>query len=183
MDTITLVSLVVLGLILAAAALLLFQRSQGKTIPLAVILVLALFALGLGAIIGFVHKGEDYQAYQKLAWRDFAPEHIAPLVAQGYTVFVDITSDWCAICQTNKAEVTHREQIVKALMADNIILMQGNWSESNRTIESYMRAEGVPGVPYNKIYGPGAPNGIQLPSKLSISDVLNGLATAKQVNR
>ncbi|MGL5358222.1 MAG: thioredoxin family protein [Shewanella sp.] len=180
MDAITLVSLFMLGLIIAAAAFLLLQRRRGKAIPLGVIAVLGFFALGLGAVIGFIHKGEDYQAYQKLVWRNFAPEQIAPLVAQGYTVFVDITSDWCVICQTNKAEVTHREQIVEALLADNIILMQGNWSEANNTIEAYMREEGVPGVPYNKIYGPGAPNGIKLPSKLSMSDVLNGLVAAQQ---
>ena len=182
MSTITLISIIILCLLIGAILLLLWQRQKGKTIPLAVIFVLGFFALGLGAIIGFVHKGEDYQAYQKLQWHTLAPEQIAPLVAQGYTVFVDITSDWCTICQTNKAEVTHREQIVNALMADNIILMQGNWSEANKTIESYMRHEGVPGTPYNKIYGPSAPNGILLPSKLSISDVLNGLAAA-QTNR
>ncbi|MCU8038948.1 thioredoxin family protein [Shewanella oncorhynchi] len=182
MNTITLISIFILCLLIGAILLLLWQRQKGKTIPLTVIFVLGFFALGLSAIIGFVHKSEDYQAYQKLQWHTLAPEKIAPLVAQGYTVFVDITSDWCTICQTNKAEVTHREQIVNALMADNIILMQGNWSEANKTIETYMRHEGVPGTPYNKIYGPNAPNGILLPSKLSMSDVLNGLVAA-QTNR
>ena len=103
MSTITLISIVILCLLIGAILLLIWQRQKGKTIPLAVIFVLGFFALGLGAIIGFVHKGEDYQAYQKLQWHTLAPEQIAPLVAQGYTVFVDITSDWCTICQTNKA--------------------------------------------------------------------------------
>lgn len=179
MSTITLISIFILCLLIGAILLLLWQRQKGKTIPLAVVFVLGFFAVGLGAIIGFVHKGEDYQAYQKLQWRTLAPEQIAPLVAKGYTVFVDITSDWCMICKTNQAEVTHREQVVNALMADNIILMQGNWSEANKTIEAYMRNEGVPGTPYNKIYGPSYPNGILLPSKLSISDVLNGLTAAR----
>ncbi|MFV0594990.1 thioredoxin family protein [Shewanella sp.] len=179
MGTITLISLVILALLLGAIGLLIWQRSKGKRIPLAVIFVLGFFAVGLGGIIGFVHKGEDYQAYQKLQWHTLAPEKIAPLVAQGYTVFVDITSDWCSICQTNKAEVTHREQVVNALMADKVILMQGNWSEADSTIAGYMKHEGVPGTPYNKVYGPRAPNGIVLPSTLTIDAVLNGLAQAK----
>jgi thiol:disulfide interchange protein len=182
MSTITFVSTLILCLLIGAILLLLWQRHKRKNVPLAVIFVLFFFATSLGGIIGFVHKGEDYQAYQKLRWHTLAPDNIAPLVAQGYTVFVDITSDWCTICQTNKAEVTHREQVVNALMADNIILMQGNWSEANAIIANYMQHQGVPGTPYNKIYGPSAPNGIVLPSKLSISDVLNGLAAA-QTNR
>ncbi|ABK49450.1 thiol:disulfide interchange protein, putative [Shewanella sp. ANA-3] len=179
MGTITLISLVILALLVGAISLLIWQRSKGKRIPLAVIFVLGFFAVGLGGIIGFVHKGEDYQAYQKLQWHTLAPEKIAPLVADGYTVFVDITSDWCSICQTNKAEVTHREQVVNALMADKVILMQGNWSEADSTIAGYMKHEGVPGTPYNKVYGPRAPNGIVLPSTLTIEAVLNGLAQAK----
>lgn len=179
MGTITLISLIILALLVGAIGLLMWQRNKGKPIPLAVIVVLGCFALGLGGIIGFVHKGEDYQAYQKLQWHTLAPGKIAPLVAQGYTVFVDITSDWCSICQTNKAEVTHREQVVNALMADDIILMQGNWSEADTTIAGYMQHEGIPGTPYNKIYGPRAPNGIVLPSKLTIEAVINGLAQAK----
>lgn len=178
MSTITIISIVILCLLISAILLLLWQKSRGKKIPLAVIFVLTFFAVGLGGIVSFVHKGENYQAYQQLKWNALAPEQIAPLVAQGYTVFVDITSDWCIICQTNKAEVTHREQIVNALMADNIILMQGNWSESNSVIEKYMRHEGVPGTPYNKIYGPSLPNGLVLPSNLTIQAVLDGLKAA-----
>ena len=68
---------------------------------------------------------------------------------------------------------------MNALMADKIILMQGNWSEADSTIANYMQHEGVPGTPYNKVYGPRAPNGIVLPSKLTIDAVLNGLAQAK----
>lgn len=67
MSTITLISIVILCLLIGAILLLIWQRQKGKTIPLAVIFVLGFFALGLGAIIGFVHKGEDYQAYQKTA--------------------------------------------------------------------------------------------------------------------
>ena len=62
MGTITLISLVILALLVGAIGLLIWQRSKGKRIPLAVIFVLGFFAVGLGGIIGFVHKGEDYQA-------------------------------------------------------------------------------------------------------------------------
>ena len=173
------IMLVLLTLLLGIITLLIIQRRQGKPIPLAVIFVLAIMASMLAATLSFVHKGEDYQAYQTLKWHPLAPEKIAPLVAQGYTVFIDITSDWCTTCQTNKAEVTHRETVVNALKANHIVLMQGNWSQEDSIIETYMRGEGVPGTPYNKIYGPAAPNGIVLPTQLSIDAVFKGLASAK----
>lgn len=50
MGTITLISLVILALLVGAISLLIWQRSKGKRIPLAVIFVLGFFAVGLGEI-------------------------------------------------------------------------------------------------------------------------------------
>lgn len=178
MDTISVITVILLVALLSALMLLSYKRWQGHPIPLAAIVMLGVMASMLGAILAFVERGEDYQAYQSLKWHSLAPQRIAPLVADGYTVFVDITADWCMTCQANKANVTHREQIVHLLQAPNVVLMQGNWSEEDKLIAAYMQHEGVPGTPYNKIYGPNAPNGIVLPSQLTIADVTNGLAQA-----
>ena len=168
-------SLLLILLMLAIAGLL-FAKYKGKAIPMAVIVVLGGLAICLASIIAFVHRGENYNAYQKLHWQPLTPEKIAPYVEQGYTVFVDITADWCVPCQANKANVLHREQVVNTLLADNIVLMQGNWSEADSVIEQYMGIQGAAGTPYNKVYGPAYPQSIELPRELAITHVYQALA-------
>ncbi|UCX03820.1 thioredoxin family protein [Shewanella glacialimarina] len=171
-------SLLLISLMLAIAGLL-FAKFKGKAIPMAVIFVLGGLALCLASIIAFINKGENYQAYKNLHWQPLAPEKIAPYVEQGFTVFVDITADWCVPCQANKANVLHREQVVNALMTDNIILMQGNWSKEDTVIEQYMGIQGAAGTPYNKVYGPAYPDGIELPKVLEIRHVYQALDIMK----
>jgi thiol:disulfide interchange protein len=99
-------------------------------------------------------------------------------VAQGNIVLVDITADWCVPCQTNKANVLHREQVVNTLNQQHIILMQGNWTRADTVIEQYMGLQAVAGTPYNKVYGPAYPNGIELPKALIIDDLYHALSLA-----
>ncbi|GIU14094.1 thioredoxin family protein [Shewanella sp. MBTL60-007] len=179
MSTISVSILVFFALICSLIAVLVGLKVKGKYIPNGVLVVLGFMAMSVGAVFGFLNYGEDYDAYKRLHWQTLTPSQIQPLVDEGYTVFVDITADWCNICLANKASVTHREKIVNALTQSNIILMQGDWSQPNVVVESYMQTQGRGGTPYNKIYGPGAPNGIVLPSQLTMESVLHGLNKAK----
>lgn len=179
MSTISISVLVFLVLICLFIATLIVLKIKGRLIPNGVIAVLALMAISVAAVFGFLHYGEDYDAYKKLNWQTLTPGQIQPLVDEGYTVFVDITADWCNICYANKVSVTHREKIVNALSQRHIILMQGDWSQPNVTVENYLQMQGLNSVPYNKVYGPGAPNGIVLPSQLTMETVLHSLEKAK----
>ncbi len=168
-----------LGLLLAGIALLIFLKIKGKNIPTAIIFLLGFMTLCFTGVYSFLNKTEDYNAYQRLQWKPLNPAQIDPLVEQGYTVFVDVDADWCLPCRANKANVTHREKVVIALEADNIVLMKGNWSEPNAMIENYVGMEGGMGTPFNKVYGPSHPQGIVLPVELTINAVFQALAAAK----
>lgn len=165
-------------LLLSLIGLLIFKKLQGRSIPLAAIVMLSVTALLMAGALSFVYRGEDYTAYRKLNWQPLAPAKIPTLVARGYTVFVDITANWCANCQVNKDAAIHRERVVNALSATNIVLMRGDWSQPNDLVENYLQQEAGLAVPYNKIYGPAAPDGIPLPRVLSMEDILAGLKYA-----
>lgn len=179
MDSISISILVFFSLLCLSIASLIWLKIKGKIIPNGVIVVLGFMAMCVGSVFAFINYGEDYDAYKKLHWQTLTPSQIQPLVDQGYTVFVDVTADWCNICYANKVGVTHREKIVNALAADNIILMLGDWTEPNAVVEDYMRTQGRGGTPYNKVYGPGAPDGIILPTQLTMESVLQVLQKAK----
>ncbi|ABZ77940.1 thiol:disulfide interchange protein, putative [Shewanella halifaxensis HAW-EB4] len=179
MGTISVTILIFLIFICIAIASLIVLKIKGRLIPNAVIAVLFCFATCIASVFGFINYGEDYDAYKKLQWQTLTPDQIQPLVDNGYTVFIDVTADWCNICYANKAGVTHREKIVNALTQKHIILMQGDWSQPNMVVENYLQMQGLNSVPYNRVYGPGAPNGIVLPSQLTVEAVMFALEKAK----
>lgn len=174
----TLSSLMTL-LLVAAMVALLIARSKGKPIPLAVIPVIGLMALMVGSATYFVHRASDQQDYRELLWQPLAADKIPMLVQGGYTVFVDLHSDWCMACQTNRIGVLHRPEVVSALLSGKVVLMQANWSQEAERIAPYYGNVAAPGSPFNKVYGPALPKGKVLPGELSEKDVITAIHAAK----
>jgi suppressor for copper-sensitivity B len=112
-------------------------------------------------------------------WRAFEPEQIPVLVASGKTVFVDVTADWCITCQVNKTLVLTKGDVVKRLTAGDVVPMQADWTRPNDAIARYLAEFQRYGIPFNVVYGPGAPEGIPLSEVLTPGEVLDALSKAK----
>lgn len=111
-------------------------------------------------------------------WEKFDQARIAPAVADGRTVFVDVTADWCLTCKANKRFVLERSEVQAALSAENVIRLQADWTQRDETIAAYLQSYGKYGIPFNIVYGPGAPEGIILPELLTQDAVTAALAEA-----
>ncbi|GAL12141.1 membrane protein suppressor for copper-sensitivity ScsB [Vibrio astriarenae] len=61
--------------------------------------------------------------------------------------------------------------------------MLGDWTRAQSTVTEYLRANNRFGVPFNIVYGPGAPEGIPLPVILNDQTVLDALNKAKGEKR
>jgi len=115
---------------------------------------------------------------QTTYWVQFDRASIARRVSRGETVFVDVTADWCLTCKANKALVLDREPVVSALAAKSIAAMRADWTRPDPAISRYLEGFGRYGIPFNAVYGPGAPGGIALPEILSSNIVMDALAKA-----
>jgi suppressor for copper-sensitivity B len=113
-------------------------------------------------------------------WTEFNQSDIPRLVSQGKTVFVDVTADWCLSCKVNKGLVLDREPVATLLRSENVVAMQADWTRPNSDIATYLETQNRFGIPFNIVYGPSAPNGILLSEILSISAVVDALATSRQ---
>lgn len=113
-----------------------------------------------------------------LTWQPFAPETIDTLVADGKTVLVDVTAEWCVSCQVNKKLVLEKSNVRTALTQDNIVLMQADWTRPDQQIADYLASYGRFGIPFNAVFGPGAPDGILLSELLGVDEVLGALDDA-----
>jgi len=113
-------------------------------------------------------------------WQPLTQQRIDEAVASGQTVFVDVTADWCITCQANKVGVLLQDPVFTALGQEHVTRLRGDWTKANESITQYLKANNTFGVPFNKVYGPGAPDGITLPVVLSKDKVMDALEDARE---
>jgi suppressor for copper-sensitivity B len=149
------------------------RRAAG---PLALIVMLAVVAVGVQA----TPRGLAAPApsIYETAWRPFDKREIARLVAEGKTVLVDVTADWCLTCKVNKALVLETEEISGLIGAEDVIAMRADWTAPDPKIADYLASFGRYGIPFNAVYGPGAPGGLALPELLSLEAVQSAIEQA-----
>ena len=105
-------------------------------------------------------------------WVAFDRSEIARRVAAGQVVFVDVTADWCLTCQVNKKLVIDTDAVAEAFEAREVVRMRADWTRPSDEISSYLAGFGRYGIPFNVVYGPGAPAGVTLPELLTVKSVL-----------
>lgn len=111
-------------------------------------------------------------------WQPFVEAVIADQVAAGQVVFVDITASWCATCQTNKQLVLYQSPVQERLFGSAVIAMQADWTKPDPAIAAYLKSFSRAGIPFNAVYGPGAPQGLILPELLTSHAVMQALDKA-----
>ena len=171
-----------IGAIMVVIALMLYvhkrmHRKYGR-MDWGVVAILAVLAF---AVPDRITNGPESQADQfKLdgLWQTFDQRTIRELVASGKVVFVDVTAEWCITCQVNKAVVIGKGEVFTRLNGTDTIAMQADWTRPDPVISQYLASFGRYGIPFNAVYGPGAPDGIALPELLSQSTVLKALDQA-----
>lgn len=189
-----------MGVLLLGTAIWLVSVILGVAGGTAAVLI-ALFMLAILAVLAFLPKGRaagvatlftaalivpmatpspaPHALEVSTYWTVFVEDQIATEVSAGQVVFVDITADWCLTCKANKSLVLDRADIVEALGADSVTAMVGDWTRPDESILSYLKDNGRFGIPFNIVYGPGAPEGIALPELLSKDIVLEALTKAR----
>jgi suppressor for copper-sensitivity B len=111
-------------------------------------------------------------------WRPFDPAALGPLVHDGRVVFVDVTAEWCLTCKVNERFVLDSAAVRERLAAPGVIAMRADWTRPDAAIAAYLRRFGRYGIPFNAVYGPGAPAGVALPEILTTDAVRAALRQA-----
>jgi suppressor for copper-sensitivity B len=81
-------------------------------------------------------------------------------------------------CKANKTLVLERGPIVDLLSDDKVIAMQADWTRPDDDIAHFLERFGRYGIPFNIVFGPGAPSGVALPELLSQGIVMDAHKTA-----
>jgi suppressor for copper-sensitivity B len=161
---------VVALMVLTAAALGVIRRSPARR--LAVLPVLAAFLVP--AALSAPPLPREGDAF----WQPFDRGAIDRLVSAGHVVFVDVTADWCLTCKVNKQLVIEAPAVRSHLDQPQVSAMRADWTRPSAAIAAYLRSFGRYGIPFDAVYGPGAPGGLALPEILTAEKVLAALAEA-----
>ncbi|MDA0656790.1 MAG: thioredoxin family protein, partial [Proteobacteria bacterium] len=171
-------ALVLLAFVLIMGAALGLRRIPSSGVGRQAVKIV--IALSLAAVIfpaTWERAPADSRQY-KGAWQAFDQAEIKRLVADGKTVFVDVTADWCVTCQVNKKLVLDVGEVGKKLRSGNVVAMRADWTRPSDKISAYLAGFGRYGIPFNAVYGPLAPDGIALPELLTSGLVLEAFARA-----
>lgn len=155
-------------------AVLAVRRVEGArlakyAVPVALLLAVATALAPLRADYSPVPASDnkDKQASDDaIDWIDFDEAGIADMVRDGRTVFVDVTADWCITCQYNKTTVVETDETERLFNTVDMVAMKADWTRPDPVIAKYLAKYGRYGIPFNIVYGPGAPEGIILPELL-----------------
>ncbi len=164
-------------LLLVVGLLLLFGRRLDRALLVSSVAVIGLVAVIAPSGFGAAERAAAIPG-ALTDWRKFDQAEIARLVSEGKTVFVDITADWCITCQVNKQLVINRGEVAERLGNSGVVTMRGDWTLPSDEITAYLTGFGRYGIPFNAVYGPGAPDGRLLPELLTDDSVLRALDAA-----
>jgi len=111
-------------------------------------------------------------------WVRFDEALIEPAVEEGRIVVVNVTADWCLTCKVNESMAFGRKEVRKILSGSNVLCLQADWTHRDEKIAIYLRKYGKFGIPFNIVYGSGAPEGIILEELLGKQVIINALLEA-----
>jgi len=168
------------GLMVAVVgALYMAHRPSGQGLKLsAPTIIVAVLVAGLAPQWLPADNSTASAGVSDTIWQPFDEAAIPGLVAQGKTVYVDVTADWCITCLVNKGIVLADTQINELLGSGRVIAMQADWTKPDETISRYLAKHGRYGIPFNMVYGPKTPNGMALPELLTPGIVLSAFVGA-----
>jgi thiol:disulfide interchange protein len=134
-----------------------FDQKLGSRLATAGI---ALGIVGLGARASFVDLKHLFAGggagIDKLAWVEFDPELLKKYGAEGRTVFVDFTANWCPNCKYNELNVYESEEIRALIEKKNIVPMKADITNDGPRTDmirkGLMEKLGARSIPFNAVF-------------------------------
>jgi len=89
-----------------------------------------------------------------LVWDKWSEERVEQLTAEGKSVFVDFTAQWCATCLSNK-KLAYSQEVIDLIHKKGIVLLKGDKTSPDPQIEAKLQELGRTAIPVNLLIVPG----------------------------
>ncbi|RIA47171.1 thiol:disulfide interchange protein [Hephaestia caeni] len=78
----------------------------------------------------------------------FSEQRLAELQTEGRPVFVDMTADWCLVCQVNQRVAIDRPDTRAAFEKGGVVTLVGDWTQGDPAITRFLASRGRNSIPY-----------------------------------
>jgi len=142
----------------------------------------ALSLIGAVALVPFADADKTPQVAATrspagIGWLPFSTDKVDELRAQGKSIFVDFTADWCITCKINERIALDNPAVVEAFASNGVAALRADWTRQDPSITRMLEANGRVGVPLYLFYPKPGPRGerpapIVLPQILTAATIL-----------
>ncbi|WP_020651292.1 protein-disulfide reductase DsbD family protein [Solimonas variicoloris] len=141
------------GLVLIAFVLWLWA-AHGLVAALAKLLAAA---LALGLLVTLPQGSERAPAdgaavVGELRSEPWSTQRVAELRAEGRTVFVDFTADWCLSCKVNERVALRSSKVIQRFQEREVAVLVADWTRADPAITAELARFGRNGVPLYLVY-------------------------------
>lgn len=84
---------------------------------------------------------------QGLDWQAWSEAKMQEHKTNNELVFIDFTAKWCFTCKVNEKLVLETDEFKKLVQGSNLKLLIGDWTKRDEVIGSFLRKNGMVGVP------------------------------------
>lgn len=115
----------------------------------------------------------------RLAWQDYNEAKLDALVAEGKTVMIDFTANWCPNCKVNLITAIETKHIKELVESDNIVPMVADYTNYPPELKAKLGELNSTSIPLLAIYsGRDQEHPILLRDLITESQLLKALKTA-----
>lgn len=138
------------GLVALAFALWWLRRAPGwfgRSASIALVASVAAMAARLDVGQDDASGAARADASRDMAWEAYSDARFEALRAQGRSVFVDFTADWCLTCKLNERGALRAATVRKLFAEQDVALLVGDWTRPDPAITAVLQRYGRSGVP------------------------------------
>jgi cytochrome c biogenesis protein CcdA len=115
----------------------------------------------------------------ELPWQPYSPAALAQARAEGKTVLVDFTANWCLTCQWNLVTAINTEPVRELVERNGVVTLVADWTDKSPMIEQALADLNSRSIPLLAVY-PADPNAevLVLPDVVTQGAVVEALEEA-----
>ncbi len=145
--------------LLIALALWAMAQAGGLTAPaarrwlartLAVMLIIASYGLVVQPTLARMPAAADKAGDDR--WLPYDAAQLAALRAEGKSIFLVATADWCMTCKVNEQAVLNTAATAALFQRHGLVLMRADWTRADPAITALLRSHGRAGVPFYALF-------------------------------
>jgi thiol:disulfide interchange protein DsbD len=100
-------------------------------------------------------------------WQDYSAALVSASLAEGKSVFVDVTAAWCITCKANERVALSGERFERLVNDNDIVLVRADWTNPSPAVDALIAGFNRDGVPLYAFYAQGNPVPEILPQLLT----------------